>query len=348
MNPVRVLIVDDSALVRSILKEGLGKDPRIQIAGTANDPYQARDLIVKLRPDILTLDVEMPRMDGIAFLRRLMPQFPMPVVVVSSLTQKGKKLSLEAMEAGAVEVVGKPTVDIQRGLASMMQELREIVVTCSKANVSHWKGKFSMETRQLMANSNRALAESTDKVIAIGASTGGTEAIRQILNELPPDLPGIVIVQHMPPGFTRMFASGINKTSRLDVREARDGERILRGTALIAPGKQHMEVVRSGGHYQVKVSQGKPVNGHCPSVSVLFKSVAKEVGPNALGVMLTGMGRDGAKEMKLMKVAGAHCISQDEASSVVFGMPKAAVEYGGVDNVLPLDRISSELVSRLA
>lgn len=230
----------------------------------------------------------------------------------------------------------------------MMKELREVVVTCAKANVSHWKGKFTTETRKIMGNNDRALAESTDKVIAIGASTGGTEAIRQILNELPPELAGIAIVQHMPPGFTRMFAQGINGTSRLDVREAQDGESILRGTALIAPGNQHMEVIRSGGRYKVKVGQGKPVNGHCPSVSVLFKSVAQEVGANALGVMLTGMGRDGAKEMKLMRDSGAYCISQDEASSVVYGMPKAVVEYGGADIVLPLEKMTSQLISKFA
>lgn len=340
---IRVLVVDDSALVRQVLSQGLSADPGIEVVGTASDPYVARDMIVRRKPDVLTLDVEMPKMDGVAFLRKLMPQYPLPVVMVSALTQRGKQITLEAMEAGAVEVVTKPSANVAEGLSNMMQELRTKVKIASTANVSHWKNKrpAAPPARSI---ATRALAESTDKVIAIGASTGGTEAIREVLTQVPASIPGTVIVQHMPPGFTAMFAKRLNDQCAPIVREAQDGDRVMPGLVLIAPGDMHMEVVRRGGIYSVRCRAGEPVCGHCPSVEVLMQSVAKEVGRNAVGVMLTGMGRDGAQGMLSMRRAGARTLAQDEATCVVYGMPKEAHEAGAVERLLPLSRIGRAMV----
>ncbi len=344
---IKVLIIDDSALVRNILQAGLDADPGIEVVGTAADPYSARDKIVELAPDVLTLDVEMPRMDGVEFLRKLMPQYPLPVVMVSSLTEKGKKITLEAMEAGAVDFVSKPKADIANGLEMMMNQLRTKIKVASTANVSHWKN------RQVTFNSGRvmeysALAESTDKVIAIGASTGGTEALRAVITQFPRATPGIVIVQHMPAGFTRMFSERLNSLAQMQVKEAEDGDKVMTGRVLIAPGGQHMEVFRSGGEYRVRVAPGELCCGHCPSVEVMMQSVAKSVGSNAVGVMLTGMGRDGATGMKAMRDAGAYCMAQDEASSVVFGMPKEAYECGGAHRLVPLDKIAANVLNVLS
>ncbi|MBF0531125.1 MAG: chemotaxis response regulator protein-glutamate methylesterase, partial [Deltaproteobacteria bacterium] len=319
---IKVLIVDDSALVRDILARGLAQDTGLEIVGTANDPFMARDKIVQLRPDVLTLDVEMPRMDGVEFLRRLMPQFPLPVVMVSALTEKGKQVTLDALEAGAVDFVTKPKADVARGLQSMMIELRTKIKIASTANVAAWKHRSHVEKRPPVIQ--RALAESTDKVITIGASTGGTEAIREVVTRFPATTPGVVIVQHMPPGFTRMFAERMNSLCAMEAKEAEDGDRIRPGLILVAPGGRHMRVLRSGGIYKVSVAAGELVQGHCPSVEVLMLSVAEYVGRNAVGVMLTGMGRDGADGMVAMRKAGARTLAQDEATSVVFGMPKEA------------------------
>jgi len=346
---IRVLIVDDSALVRNILAEGLSKDPGIEVVGMAPDPFVARDKIVQLRPDVLTLDVEMPRMDGVDFLRRLMPQYPMPVVMVSALTQKGKRITMEALEAGAVDFVSKPSTDLARGLDSMMMELRTKVKIASNANVSHWKSKRPLlpsERRPLSAP--RALAESTDKVIAIGASTGGTEAIRAVISRFPATMPGVVIVQHMPPGFTKMFAERLNSICDMQVKEAESGDRVMNGRILIAPGDVHMTIVRSGGIYKVRCEPGDKVCGHRPSVEVLMNSVAKHVGANAIGVMLTGMGADGAGGMLAMRENGARTLAQDEASSVVFGMPNEAYKRGGAERLVPLDNIADELLKLLS
>lgn len=342
---VKVLVVDDSALVRQVLKQGLSMDAGIDVVGTASDPYVARDMIVRLKPDVLTLDVEMPRMDGVAFLRKLMPQFPIPVVMVSALTQKGKQITVEALEAGAVEVVTKPSSDLKQGLNSMMQELRTKVKIASTANVSHWKNRRPIVKATTLQS--RALSESTDKVIAIGASTGGTEAIREVLMKVPASIPGTVIVQHMPPGFTAMFAKRLNDQCAPIVKEAQNGDRVMPGQILIAPGDLHMEVVRRGGIYQVRCYEGENVCGHCPSVEVLMQSVAREVGRNAVGVMLTGMGRDGAQGMLAMRRAGARTIAQDEATSVVYGMPKEAHLAGGVERLLPLHRIAQGMLDML-
>lgn len=341
---VRVLIVDDSALVRQILTQGLSGDPNIEVVGSAADPYQARDKIVALKPDVLTLDVEMPRMDGVEFLRRLMPQHPMPVVMVSSLTQKGKQITIDALEAGAVDFVAKPTSNVARGLQAMMLELRVKVKIASTANVGHWKSRQPAATPRPAAVSAGALAESTDKVIAIGASTGGTEAIKKVVTRFPASSPGVVIVQHMPAGFTRMFSERLNQLCAMEVKEAEHGDRVMSGRILIAPGEKHMRVIRSGGFYQVLCEPGEKVSGHCPSVDVMMHSVAKHVGRNAVGAMLTGMGADGADGMSAMRNAGARCIAQDEATSVVFGMPKVAFERGGAERLLPIEDIGSALL----
>lgn len=341
---IRVLIIDDSALVRDILSKGLSQDTGIEVVGTAPDVFAGRDLIIKLKPDVLTLDIEMPRMDGIEFLRRLMPQFPIPVVVVSSLTQRGKYITMQALEAGAVDFVPKPASDVARGLTEMMIELRTKIKIASTANVAHWKNKKFEPEAIAKSAQKEALAESTDKVIAIGASTGGTEAIRKVIEKLPPTTPGIVIVQHMPKGFTKTFADRLNEVSYMQVKEAEDGDRILTGRVLIAPGDYHMKVYRSGGQYKVQVLEGDKVNGHRPSVDVMMHSVAQSVASNAYGVILTGMGNDGAAGLKAMKDAGAKTIGQNQASCVVYGMPKVAFELGGVDMQAPLDDIGSHLL----
>lgn len=345
MRSIKVLVVDDSALVRDILAQGLSLDPAIEVIGTAADPYAARDKIINLKPDVLTLDVEMPRMDGVEFLRRLMPQFPIPVVVVSALTKRGAAITLAAMEAGAVEVVTKPSVDVARGLNEMLSDLRAKVKVAAATNVSAWKA-VQRTVAPLKVNS-QALSESTDKVIAIGASTGGTEAIRRILKTFPSAMPGVVVVQHMPAGFTKHFADSLNDICAMEVMEAKTGDRVLPGRALIAPGGLQMTVARSGGVYLVNCQPGENVNGHCPSVEVLLMSVAKYVGPNAIGIMLTGMGSDGADGMVAMRKAGARTMSQDEATSVVFGMPKVAYERGGAECLLSLNAIPQAVMNLL-
>lgn len=342
---IRVLVVDDSALVRNILSQGLSLDPNIEVVGTASDPYIARDKIVELNPDVLTLDVEMPRMDGVAFLRKLMPQFPIPTVMVSSLTQRGKQITIDALDAGAIDFVAKPTSNVAAGLNAMLMELRAKVKIASTANVAHWKGK--RVTAQPQGSTGKALAESTDKVIAIGASTGGTEAIRRVIELFPANTPGVVIVQHMPPGFTKMFSDRLNQLCQMEVREAKDGDRVRTGLILIAPGGMQMKVVRSGGFYQVRCGGDEKVSGHCPSVDVMMHSVAEHVGKNAIAAMLTGMGQDGAEGMLAMKNAGARGIAQDEASSVVFGMPKVAYEKGGAERLVTLDKIAPSLLGLL-
>jgi two-component system chemotaxis response regulator CheB len=340
---IRVIVVDDSAMVRDILAQGLSADPFIEVVATAPDPYIARDMIVKHKPDVLTLDVEMPRMDGVEFLRRLMPQYPLPVVMVSALTEKGKKITLEALEAGAVDFVTKPSMDVARGLKAMLLELRTKVKIASSANVSHWKHKRPVSRPSSQA-ATMALAESTDKVIAIGASTGGTEAIREVITSLPAIAPGVVIVQHMPPGYTKMFSERMNSLCAMEVKEAADGDRVMPGCILVAPGGKHMRLNRSGGIYQVECKEGERVSGHCPSVDVLMASVARHAGPNAVGVILTGMGNDGSAGLKAMRDAGGRTIAQDRESCVVFGMPKAAYESGAVEALVPLDAIARTIM----
>lgn len=341
--PVRVLVVDDSALVRAVLSQGLALDPGIEVVGTASDPFVARDRIVQLRPDVLTLDVEMPRMDGVEFLRRLMPQFPLPVLMVSALTERGAQITMEALEAGAVDFVTKPSADVQRGLQEMLGELREKVKAVARADVGHWRTGAAKPAPRPVAT--RALAVTTDKLIAVGASTGGTVAVKSLLSSFPVDMPGTVVVQHMPAGFTRLFAETLDASCAMTVREAREGDRVLPGLVLVAPGDHHLRVVRSGGTYLVKLDATDKVNGHRPSVDVLFHSVARDVAANATGVILTGMGGDGAKGLLAMRQAGARTLGQDERSCIVYGMPKVAHELGAVESQGSPEVLGERLVS---
>lgn len=345
---IKVLIVDDSALVRNILSKGLGGDPDIEVVGTAPDVYIARDKIVFRKPDVLTLDVEMPKMDGVEFLRRLMPQHPLPVVMVSAMTGPGAKTTLDALERGAVDFVLKPSSSFGGGLQDMIGELREKVKAAARVDVSGWKNYTGVKSRPKAAQVSHGVLEgSTDKVIAIGASTGGTNAIRDVVTRFPADMPGTVIVQHMPPKFTEMFADKLNDTSRVEVKEAKNGDRIVTGRVLIAPGGYHMSVIRSGGNYLVECKEGEKVNGHCPSVEVLFQSVARNVGPNAVGAILTGMGRDGADALLEMKNAGARTMAQDEKTSVIFGMPGEAWKIGAAEKLVGITEITDSIIQAL-
>lgn len=340
---IKVLIVDDSATIRALLTQALSKDPELSVVGSAPDPYVARDKIVELQPDVITLDVEMPRMDGIEFLRRLMASYPLPVIMVSALTEKGKQITLQALEAGAVDYVTKPSGSHgDRGTVEMLAELKQKIKVAAKANLTMLRRKLATVAPRPVTKlpiGSSALAETTDKVIAIGASTGGTNAIRDLIAQFPADTPGIVIVQHITSGFTKMFSERLNEVGQMRVKEAENGDRILTGRVLVAPTGAQMSVRRSGGTYLVDCTPGAPVGGHLPAVEVLFQSVAKSVGANSIGIMLTGMGGDGADGMLAMRQAGARTLAQDEASCVVFGMPKVAWEKGGVEQLVSLDRI---------
>ncbi|MDR2461295.1 MAG: chemotaxis response regulator protein-glutamate methylesterase [Deltaproteobacteria bacterium] len=327
---VKVLIVDDSAIVRKIFTEELSKAKDIEVLGAAPDPYVARDMIVKLKPQVITLDIEMPRMDGITFLRKIMAHHPLPVIIVSSLTPKGSAMALEALECGAVEVLAKPGGSFTVG--EMGAQLAEKIRAASRARVLKRVGPLDTS----MAHARKAITETTNKVIAIGSSTGGTEALKDILTRLPPDTPGIVIAQHMPANFTKAFADRMNGICRINIKEGAQNDSVLPGTCLIAPGNYHMLLRRSGARYFVEVKTGPMVHHQRPAVDPLFKSVAKYAGANAIGVVLTGMGSDGAEGIKIMKEAGAKTLAQDEASSVVFGMPKEAIKTGCVDKVVSL------------
>lgn len=339
---VRVLVVDDSALARQIITSAISRDPRIEVIGTAPDVYVARDRIVSARPDVITLDVEMPRMDGVQFLKRLMPQFPVPVVVVSALTKRGAAVTLDALASGAVDFVPKPSSSFGQNLDQMADELIEKILVASRTDVSRWRDQNF--TLAKVASRPTVLQESSSKVIAIGASTGGTVALTRVIPGLPATTPGIVIVQHMPPVFTGMFAEKLNMSSNMEVKEAEDGDRVLTGRVLVAPGGLQTTVERRGGRYVTRCTPGAPVSGHCPSVDVLMQSVAESVGSNAAAVMLTGMGSDGARGMRAMRDQGASTVAQDEATCVVFGMPKKAFENGGAEKLVPIDRIADEIV----
>ena len=344
---IKVLVIDDSALVRKVLTEELNKQPDITVVGTAMDPYVARDKIVSLKPDVLTLDLEMPRMDGLSFLEKLMRHYPMPVVVVSSLAPKNSENAFRALRMGAVDVICKPGSAYTTHQVS--REIIKAVRTASiaKVNIYEEDRKYKGNDRQRVMT-GRGLAVTTHKLIAIGASTGGTKAIEIILKDLPLNTPGIVIVQHMPPVFTKNFADRLSELCLINVKEAEDGDLVQSGTALLAPGNYHMLLEKSGAKYYVRIKHGPPVNYHRPSVDVLFKSVAKAAGKNAAGVILTGMGSDGAKGLLEMKQAGASSFAQDEATSVVYGMPKEAVKLGGVDKVLPIHSISSAILNEVS
>ncbi len=334
---VKVLIVDDSAVIRTTLAARLSKHPGIEVVGAAPDPYVARDLIVARKPDVICLDVEMPRMDGITFMRKLMHHFPLPVVILSSLTPKGGDLAMEALSAGAVAVLSKSRSSFSA--SGVMENLAETLIAAARADVRRIKG-----AGETAAPRPRALARTTNLVLAVGASTGGTVALESLLKAMPADLPGTVISQHLPELFTASFAKRLADETGIEVREAEDGDSVVPGRVLIAPGNRHLLLQRSGARYMVSVENGPRVNNHRPSVDVMFASVAKTAGRNAVGVILTGMGKDGAKGMLAMKNAGAFTIAQDEQSCVVFGMPKAAIELAAVDKVLPLTHIPSRLV----
>lgn len=348
MKKIRVLVIDDSALMRQILTECLKTDPEIEVIGTAPDPFIARDKIKALNPDVLTLDVEMPRMDGLTFLEKLMTARPMPVVMVSTLTEAGCDTTIRALELGAVDFFAKPKFDMARGMRSMARGLVSKVKVAASAKIASRRPAARKGDAALPPLRPSAMIKTTDRVIAIGASTGGTEALRALLLNLPPDTPPILITQHMPAVFTKTFADRLNQQCRLTIKEAEEGDRLIAGHVLIAPGDFHMGLSRSGARYQVYIDQTARVNRHRPSVDVLFRSVAKCAGKNAIGIILTGMGGDGAAGMREMKDAGAYNIAQDEASCVVFGMPKVAVEMGGVDEISPLPEIAKRLFKQLA
>ena len=330
---IKVLIVDDSATARAVVREILERAPDIEVVAVAQDAYVARDKVVQLKPDVICLDVEMPRMDGITFLQKLMQYCPTPVVMVSSLTRNGAHITLDALEAGAVDFVAKPHSYIYDGGSAIEKELIDKVRAAAKAKV---RPRTDVVARPPLF---AALAETTQKVLAIGASTGGTEALKEVLIRIPRTCPGIVIVQHMPASFTGPFAQRLNTLCEIEVKEAADGDSVMVGQALIAPGDRHMVLRRSGGRYYVELGGGEKVSGHRPSVDVLFNSVAQNAGANAVGVILTGMGGDGARGMLKMHQNGAKTIAQDEKSCVVFGMPKVAIELGGVDRVVSLELI---------
>ncbi len=336
---VRVLIVDDSAMVRQIFSQELARDPEIEIVGAAPDPYVARDKIVMLKPDVITLDIEMPRMDGITFLRKLMRHYPLPAIIVSSLTTKGCDLAMEALEAGAVDVLCKPGASYSVG--DMSVELIDKIKAAACVDV---KRRLAAAPAVPSAPQRLSMTRTTNKVVAIGASTGGTEALASVLSSLPANSPGIVIVQHMPELFTRSFAERLNNLSAIEVKEAEHGDTVAPGRALLAPGNKHMLLKRSGAAYYVEVKTGPLVGRHRPSVDVLFKSVARYAGANAVGVIMTGMGADGSDGMKEMHDNGAATVAQDEASCVVFGMPKEAIAKGGVDHVTTLSRIPNMIL----
>ncbi|MBX3334622.1 MAG: chemotaxis response regulator protein-glutamate methylesterase [Nitrospira sp.] len=353
MKKIRVLNVDDSALMRQVLAALLAKDPEIEVIGAAPDPYVAREKIKALNPDVITLDVEMPRMDGITFLEKLMRGHPMPVIMVSSLTEAGCETTLRALELGAVDFITKPKIDLREGMEEVAQDLITKVKAAACANLKRQppgeRPKATIQTSQMpVRTGSQAMIKTTDTIIAIGSSTGGTEAVKEVLEVLPPNTPPILITQHMPERFTKTWADRMNTLCRISVKEAEDGDSVLPGHALVAPGGYHMVLERSGARYSVRINQDPPVNRHRPSVDVTFASVARYAGANAVGVILTGMGGDGAKEMLTMKQAGAFTIAQDEASCVVFGMPKEAIKAGGVDKVLPLHEIAGAILAHVS
>jgi two-component system chemotaxis response regulator CheB len=352
MDRIKVLIVDDSAVVRQTLIDILSSDSQIEVIGAARDPYVAVEIMKQATPDVITLDVEMPRMDGITFLQKLMSQHPIPVVICSSLTEKGSETTLKALEYGAVDIIEKPKMGIKQFIEESKVLICDAVKGASLVNKKkllpvpafHVAPKLNADVI-LQKVINKSMIQTTEKVVAVGASTGGTEALKVFLEALPENAPGMVVVQHMPENFTRAFANRLDGTCRVSVKEAEDDDTVIRGRVLIAPGNKHALLKRSGARYYVEIKDGPLVSRHRPSVDVLFRSTARYAGKNAVGIIMTGMGDDGAKGMQEMKEAGAFNIAQDEASCVVFGMPKEAIKLGGVDRILPLGMIASEIIN---
>lgn len=343
---IRVLVVDDSAIVRKVFSEELSKEKDICVVGTAPDPYIARDKILKLEPDVITLDIEMPRMDGLTFLKKLMKHYPLPVIIVSSLTASGSRLAMEALSAGALEVISKPSTAYSVGDMSVQlaDKIRAVARVDVKRRTAAQEGEGA-EVQSPVSISGKSLSATTNKIIAIGASTGGTEAIKAVLTKMPVNSPGIVVVQHMPAKFTTSFAERLDSLCEMSVKEAQDGDTVTNGIVLIAPGNYHMLLKRSGARYYVQIKQGPLVHHQRPAADVLFKSVAIYAGRNAVGIILTGMGADGAAGMLAMKEAGAATIAQDEKSCVVFGMPKEAIKRNAVDKIVPLENVAQQALS---
>jgi len=354
MSKVKVLIVDDAALMRKLLTEILSSSPKIEVVGTAADPFIAREKIKQLNPDVITLDVEMPKMDGITFLKNLMRLRPTPVVMISTLTEDGADITFQALESGAIDYIPKPKADFEHSLSDYAQDIIEKVIVASKVNVQRLEKRIhtiekmkvspKLSVDEILKSGGKPFLNTTDKFIAIGASTGGTEAVKEVLMALPSDVPGIVITQHIPASFSNSFARRLDEYTNLTVREVKGGEQILPGHAYLAPGDQHLIIKRTGAKYICQLNDGPEINRHKPSVDVLFRSVAQSAGPNAMGIMLTGMGADGAQGLLEMKEAGAFNVAQDEKTSVVWGMPGAAVKLNAVDEVLPLDHVAREIM----
>ncbi|BBP01226.1 chemotaxis response regulator protein-glutamate methylesterase 1 [Sulfuriferula nivalis] len=346
MKKIKVLVIDDSALIRGVLTEIINDQIDMEVVGAAPDPIVAREMIKALNPDVLTLDVEMPKMDGLDFLEKLMRLRPMPVVMVSSLTEHGSEITMRALELGAIDFVTKPKISIKNGMMDYAETISDKIRAASRARIQPRPSASIPTSVALPTMANPLL--SSEKLIVIGASTGGTEAIKEFLIQMPSDCPGIMITQHMPEGFTKSFASRLNTLCKISVKEAEGGERVLPGHAYIAPGHSHLLLVRSGANYMTQLEQSAPVNHHRPSVDVLFASAAKAAGKNAVGVILTGMGKDGAQQMLTLKQAGAHTFAQDEASCVVFGMPKEAIAIGAVDEVGHIKDLPGKVLGYLA
>ncbi len=347
-NKVSVLIVDDSAVVRQVLTEMLAADRAIEVMGAAPDPLFAMKKMETRWPDVIVLDIEMPRMDGLTFLRKIMSERPTPVVICSTLTQKGAETTMQALSAGAVSIISKPRAGLKGFLQDSANDVATAVKAAARARMSKMKAATTAASAPVetahVAPMRSSMLKTTQQLVAIGTSTGGTQALEVVLRALPSMCPGIVIVQHMPEKFTDMFAQRLNGLCKIQVREARDRDRVLPGLALIAPGGRHMKIERSGAHYIARVFDGPPVNRHKPSVDVLFKSVAAQAGKNSVGFILTGMGDDGARGLKMMRDAGAHTVAQDEKSSIVFGMPKEAIALGGADKVIGLGEVAAEIM----
>lgn len=344
---IRILIVDDSAVIRKLLEKIFSSASDMEVVGTASDPYIARDKLVALKPDVMTLDVEMPRMDGISFLDKVMQHFPTRTIIFSSLAKTGSETYLRALEAGAIEIMEKPSIDVSQSLEALSKTILEKVRAVSKARLNPIT-KVAMPGAPVQKIKPTSLARTTHQLLAVASSTGGTEALKVFLSGMPADIPGTLVVQHMPPGFTKSFADNLNNMFPFEVKEAAEGDQVVPGRVLIAPGNYHMEITRSGAFYYVKLHQGPALHSVRPAADYLMKSVAKYVGANAMGVVLTGMGKDGAEGLLEMKNAGAYTVAQNEETCVVYGMPGAAVALGAADKILPLDKIAGDLLHQLS
>lgn len=346
---IKVLIVDDSAVIRTMLQKILSTDPEIEIVGTAPDPYVGREKLVNLKPDVMILDIEMPRMDGITFLTKVMEHFPTRTIIFSSLSLERSEVALKCLEVGAIDTMAKPAIDVTKGVMAFKDELIAKVKMVAKSKLPTKKKPLSLvgTAPKIHPSTSGALLRTTHQILAIASSTGGTEALKVLLSGLPADIPGTVIVQHMPAVFTKTYAEHLNKMFPFEVKEAEDGDKVLPGRVLIAPGDFHMEIVRSGGYYNVKLHQAPAMHGVRPAADYLLKSVAHYAGSNAIGIVLTGMGKDGAQGLLDMKKAGSYNLAQNEETCVIFGMPKVAIDCGAIDKVMPLDEIAGEVIKQM-